>query len=81
MNTPRSEVEKAKTMLEDYKERVANGEHFPTWEEVRKGFNFTPEEEKQMERQKKKILAKIEKKNTKRARKTEKKAKDVIVKA
>ncbi len=81
MNTPRSEVEKAKTMLEDYKERVANGEHFPTWEEVEKGFNFTPKETERINRKVQKTIAKIEKKNAKRARKTEKKAKDVIVKA
>ena len=36
-------------------------EKFDTWEELRKGFNFTPDEEKEIEKEKQKILAKIQK--------------------
>ena len=72
MNTPKNEIKRAKTYLEDYKERDANGEKFPTWEEVRKGFNFTPEEEKQIEKEKQKILVKIERRDAKLERKAEK---------
>lgn len=80
MRTPKKEIERAKTLLEDYKERVANGEHFPTWEEVEKGFNFTEEETKRMNKKMQKITAKIEKKNAKLAKKAEKRSNEVIVK-
>ena len=81
MKTPKDEIERAKGMLEDYKERVAKGEKFITWEEVRKGFNFTPEEEAEIEKEEQKIIAKINKKNEKIKRKLEKHSNKSFVKA
>lgn len=47
-----------------------------TWEEVRKGFNFTPEEEAKMEcelkKERVKIEARIKKEETKRLKKEKK---------
>ncbi len=81
MKTPKDEIERAKGMLEDYKERVAKGEKFITWEEVRKGFNFTTEEETEIEKEEQKIIAKINKKNEKIKRKLEKHSNKSFAKA
>lgn len=72
MKTPKKEIEKAKTYLEDYKERVANGEHFTTWEEFEKELNFTPEETARMNKKIEKITNRINKKKTRLERKSEK---------
>ena len=58
MKIPKDEIERAKGMLEDYKERVAKGEKFITWEEVEKQLNVTPEEEADIEKEEEKIIAK-----------------------
>ena len=81
MKTPKDEIERAKGMLEDYKERVAKGEKFITWEEVRKEFNFTPEEEAEIQKEEQKIIAKINKKNEKIKRRLEKHSNKSFVKA
>ena len=81
MKIPKDEIERAKGMLEDYKERVAKGEKFITWEEVEKQLNFTPEEEAEIEKEEQKIIAKINKKNEKIKRKLEKHSKESLVKA
>ncbi len=81
MKIPKDEIERAKGMLEDYKERVAKGEKFITWEEVEKQLNFTPEEEAEIEKEEQKIIAKINKKNEKIKRKLEKHSNKSFVKA
>ena len=63
MKTPENKIEKAKTMLEDYKQRVIKSEHFTTWEEFEKKLNFTEKETKQMNKKIQKVVAKIDKKN------------------
>ena len=80
MKTPKKEIERAKTMLTDYKQRVEKGEKFTTWEEFKKELHFTAEEEKEMEREKQKIYAKIDKKNAKLARKSERQTNNKFVK-
>ena len=72
MKTPKKEIERAKTYLEDYKERLANGKHFTTREEFEKELNFTPEETARMNKKIKKITNRINNKNTKSERKAEK---------
>ena len=81
MKIPKDEIERAKGMLEDYKERAAKGEKFITWEEVEKQLNFTPEEEAEIEKEEQKIIAKINKKNEKIKRKLEKHSNKSFVKA
>ncbi len=81
MKIPKDEIERAKGMLEDYKERVAKGEKFITWEEVEKQLNFTPEEEAEIEKEEQKIIAKINKRNEKIKRKLEKHSNKSFVKA
>ena len=51
------------------------------FETLRKGFNFTPEEEAEIEKEEQKIIAKINKKNERIKRKLEKHSNKSFVKA
>lgn len=72
MKVPKSEIEKAKSLLEDYKKRVEKGEKFPTWEEVERELDFTEKETLKMEKKMQKIRAKIEKRDARLAKKRKK---------
>ena len=50
------------------------------WKDVRKEFNFTPKEEKQIQKRTQKMISKIDKRNEKLLRKKEKIENSAIVK-
>ena len=58
--TPKSEIEKAKRLLEDSKKGVIKMSKFKNWKDVKKELNFTPEEIEEMELEKEIIKATID---------------------